>query len=747
MSDEKILKQLKASRGYAKASLTRLYQFAHDGQEIEIATLSTLQAKRSRVAEIFSEYEGYNKQILAYDEYDTEDVADGESKYFLILSAINEAIKSKGTPCSDDGNPAFRTKLPKIEIQPFCGKYSEYTPFINLFRAIIHKDRAIDNIQKLYYLRTFLQKEPFDIIKNLPLQTGSYEEALRLLDERYNHKFKIVNEHINSLLDMNALVKSTSSNLREFVSLVKQCLASLKNLQVNTETWDPIVLSILFRKLDSYTSRAYQLERSTDSDPTVLDFLAFMEKRALALENAAPLVAGKPPRAVVNIAATPGASSCAYCKSSDHKLFACNKFKVLPSAERIKIAKEKELCNVCLNIHRNKCKFHFRCNVCKQAHNTLLHDDEQSPNQITLISNTQTDRVLLPTVKIKLYSQNGTEVHVKAILDSASQVSLVTSKVIEVLGITPNKDGTTIVGVSNTNNVAKYSVPLEVFSLATPYRPLQPCFINTRFGHVIAGALPQPTNKKSSKVSLLCLDCKSDLDETLQQFFETEKVPEMYTEKLSEHDLCENSFQKTTVLKDNKFQLDTVTYGQKSSSFLATRCLHELATKYKEQFPLASYILSYCTYVDDACYSHSDIEVILEAKRQLIKLLGKGSFFTHKWASNCQKILEGISLDKQQFDDLDLQKNNVYMKTLGLTLNVAKDFFSRPKWRDSVPNVKVGDLVILREPNSPPLAWPMARIIKIYAGLDNKVRVLDVITPNKRIYKRSLSGICILPLE
>lgn len=77
-------------------------------------------------------------------------------------------------------------------------------------------------------------------------------------------------------------------------------------------------------------------------------------------------------------------------------------------------------------------------------------------------------------------------------------------------------------------------------------------------------------------------------------------------------------------------------------------------------------------------------------------------------------------------------------------LNVLQ---SRPKWRDTVPNVKVGALVIMREPNSPPLTWPMARISKVYPGQDGKIRVVDVVTPYKKMYKRSLSGICLLPLE
>ncbi|XP_073965326.1 uncharacterized protein [Choristoneura fumiferana] len=311
-NQESLIKQLKASRGYAKASMTRLYSFVLNAEDVKLTDLSILQAKRSRLVELFKEYESYNKQILALDEKDPEDVAEIEGKYFKILTVLNDAVMEKSSPNTSTSTCAFKTKLPTIQINTFTGKYSEYMPFINLFKAIIHNDRSIDNVQKLYYLRSFLQKEPLDLIKNLPFNSESYDEALNLLNSRYNHTSKIINEHINSLLDLNAIYKSTPSNIREFVSQVKQCLASLKNLNVKTETWDPIILAILYRKLDSYTSRAYQLERSDAADPTIEDFLLYLERRALALENVEPMTSGKTHHraAVVNVAAASEFKSC-----------------------------------------------------------------------------------------------------------------------------------------------------------------------------------------------------------------------------------------------------------------------------------------------------------------------------------------------------------------------------------------------------------------------------------------------------
>ncbi|KAJ2937563.1 hypothetical protein O0L34_g12960 [Tuta absoluta] len=63
---------------------------------------------------------------------------------------------------------------------------------------------------------------------------------------------------------------------------------------------------------DAYTSRAYQLERSDESDPTVVEFLQYLEKRALALENAEPASSSKGHKtAVVNVATSSEARPCA----------------------------------------------------------------------------------------------------------------------------------------------------------------------------------------------------------------------------------------------------------------------------------------------------------------------------------------------------------------------------------------------------------------------------------------------------
>ncbi|XP_059055449.1 uncharacterized protein LOC131849394 [Achroia grisella] len=71
---------------------------------------------------------------------------------------------------------------------------------------------------------------------------------------------------------------------------------------------------------------------------------------------------------------------------------------------------------------------------------------------------------------------------------------------------------------------------------------------------------------------------------------------------------------------------------------------------------------------------------------------------------------------------------------------------SRPKWLHPHNNLKVGDLVIVKNDNLSPLNWPMARIVKIFPGPDDKVRVAEVKMGNK-IYTRSFRKLCPLPID
>lgn len=71
----------------------------------------------------------------------------------------------------------------------------------------------------------------------------------------------------------------------------------------------------------------------------------------------------------------------------------------------------------------------------------------------------------------------------------------------------------------------------------------------------------------------------------------------------------------------------------------------------------------------------------------------------------------------------------------------------RTKWMfDKTPEASVGSMVIMREENLPSTQWMLGRIIQVFPGDDNKVRVVSVKT-RTGTFKRAINKICLLPFS
>jgi len=70
----------------------------------------------------------------------------------------------------------------------------------------------------------------------------------------------------------------------------------------------------------------------------------------------------------------------------------------------------------------------------------------------------------------------------------------------------------------------------------------------------------------------------------------------------------------------------------------------------------------------------------------------------------------------------------------------------RTKWRQEKPNLKEGQLVLIKHENTHHAKWPMGRIISTTRGQDDNVRVVTVKTNDGEV-KRSLNKICQLPVS
>lgn len=70
----------------------------------------------------------------------------------------------------------------------------------------------------------------------------------------------------------------------------------------------------------------------------------------------------------------------------------------------------------------------------------------------------------------------------------------------------------------------------------------------------------------------------------------------------------------------------------------------------------------------------------------------------------------------------------------------------RPKWLNHRTDIRVGDMVLIRDDHLPPLKWKLARVIKTNPGLDGHVRVVTVKTADGE-FERPIVKLCLLPID
>ncbi|VEN38782.1 unnamed protein product [Callosobruchus maculatus] len=120
------------------------------------------------------------------------------------------------------------------------------------------------------------------------------------------------------------------------------------------------------------------------------------------------------------------------------------------------------------------------------------------------------------------------------------------------------------------------------------------------------------------------------------------------------------------------YELNTVTYGQASASYLAIRCLFELASECDESNPEIAEIIRHDFYVDDLLTGTSSIEHAKAICNEIADILKSGCFELRKWYSNKPEILESFRGSDVSCKVLEFAPNE-QAKTLGLNWSCQND--------------------------------------------------------------------------
>ncbi|UYV63216.1 hypothetical protein LAZ67_2003464 [Cordylochernes scorpioides] len=306
------------------------------------------------------------------------------------------------------------------------------------------------------------------------------------------------------------------------------------------------------------------------------------------------------------------------------------------------------------------CKITKNCKICNKRHHTLLHftqKEEVSSNSKeepciaaaspeNTINHTSTQhgcdstQVLLATARIHVKGADGAHYICRALLDSESQVSLITQNSCDRLGLKKCLSNRTIVGVGNQSAQGYLS------SVCVSFRSihhLEEYMTKTVVMGILTSELP---NFKIAKPTCPLLKSLKLAD---PEFYISAPIDiilgaDIYTEMILQGKFIQ--MMRTTnespeqPIQDHR--LLTVTYDITCAPFFAIRKVQQLAKDEFYNFPKASRAALKDFYVDDLLTGASYIQEAEELKNQMTGLMKKGGFTILKWHSNCQEIVLGL---------------------------------------------------------------------------------------------------------
>jgi len=202
-------------------------------------------------------------------------------------------------------------------------------------------------------------------------------------------------------------------------------MSTLKNLDISTKSWHPILCFLIRRKLDQQSLAA--LENSADAPteiPTLWSVLTFIERRACMLETISAQ-----PTATLRHQSVHNEESCKICHLGQHNLRACSRIQQMdPKARRQAIIHKVE-----------NCGSPTTCRVCQQRHHSLLHQGPTSNPVAGAVTIAGYDHVggytMLATAKVSLQGPNGQLQTCRAVIDGGSQVNLISRRMADLLSL------------------------------------------------------------------------------------------------------------------------------------------------------------------------------------------------------------------------------------------------------------------------------------------------------------------------
>ena len=301
------LAKFQASRKAYRSHLTRIY---HKIQELDLTQPAT-EAIASKVSSYLDQLQRKAECIRQLDTKIASEISDPADLEQDVFEAegIQDSIIEKSTPLrrylevnstrntehtttstpdstapraeSDIGHSSSR--LPKLSLPTFSGNPLNWQTFWDSFEAAVHNNRHLTGVEKFNYLRAQLDGDAAKTVSGFPLTNANYDQSIALLKARFGKQQRIINAHMQALLDLQTPT-NTAISLQQLLDSIENHIRGLESLGKRKDSFGDFLIPIVFSKLPSIIRR--NLTRDHASEQWTIDELRnAIEKEVRVLES------------------------------------------------------------------------------------------------------------------------------------------------------------------------------------------------------------------------------------------------------------------------------------------------------------------------------------------------------------------------------------------------------------------------------------------------------------------------------
>ena len=271
-------------------------------------------------------------------------------------------------------------------------------------------------------------------------------------------------------------MKQTRLELRRLVDSCNSIIASIK--RTGYYTLDAFLTSVVYLLLPTRLQTSWEQHSKKEKGVSpVEDLLTYISNHADTLPSTHQPTSGRadPPekkpsskrpdkrqdyspqkqRANVHVVTPAPTTSyrwvCILCKPDKHPLFICPKWLAFSVTQRLGQVQSRNLCHNCLAVGHstNSCKSTYRCRECGQNHHTIIHQASAPPTPVNAasVASHQVPDALMMTAQVLLTGPGGQQIQARALIDPGAGISLVSSRVAQLLHLPLTKTSMQFSGV------------------------------------------------------------------------------------------------------------------------------------------------------------------------------------------------------------------------------------------------------------------------------------------------------------